>query len=191
MSFTPGVRVEEMAPLEKVDKVEENNKDLPQEKTVHNWGCNHEFHSRGEVEKSQAEFDWKVVEPYDGKRWVSWDVLGQKVKDEKHKLEWRNCADITHAWTGLVSLRPGQVEPLHKHTTPMIYYILQGKPIVSLNYISNRTSKWQCVSIPSECPHAIYNDTEEEVVIAWCYVSNKEKVNPSENYNWVWLEDVF
>ena len=99
--------------------------DLPQEVTVHDWGCNKEFHSRGEVEKSQKKFDWKVVEPYDGKKWVSWDVLGMKVKDEKHALEWRNCADVTHAWTGLVSLKPGQHEPLHHHTTPMIYYILQ------------------------------------------------------------------
>ena len=53
---------------------------------------------------------------------------------------------------------------------------MQGKPIVSLNYIMNRTSKWQCVSIPSECPHSITNDTGEEVVIAWCYVSLKHKV---------------
>eukprot|EP00091_Calanus_sinicus_P001838 TRINITY_DN11865_c0_g1_i1.p1 TRINITY_DN11865_c0_g1~~TRINITY_DN11865_c0_g1_i1.p1 ORF type:complete len:196 (-),score=67.51 TRINITY_DN11865_c0_g1_i1:190-753(-) len=179
-----------MAPNTK-SSVEEKKEDLPQEVTVHNVDCNKEFHTRGEVTQSQAKFDWKVVEPYDGKKWVSWDVLGMQVKDDKHKLEWRNCADVTHAWTGLVSLKPGQHEPLHTHTTPMIYYILQGKPIVSLNYIMNRTSKWQCVSIPSECPHSITNDTSEEVVIAWCYVSLKDKVNPSENYNWKWLENIF
>ena len=92
---------------------------------LHNWGCNTEFHTAEEVENSQKMFDWKVVEPYDGKEWVSWEVLGMKVKDDKYKLEWRNCADVTHAWTGLVSLKPGQKEPLHSHTTPMIYYILQ------------------------------------------------------------------
>ena len=113
-----------MAPNTK-DCVEEKKEDLPQEVTLHNVDCNKEFHTRGEVKQSQAKFDWKVVEPYDGKRWVSWDVLGMKVKNDKHKLEWRNCADVTHAWTGLVSLKPGQHEPLHTHTTPMIYYILQ------------------------------------------------------------------
>merc|ERR1712123_293791 len=143
---------------------EDKKEDLPQEKTIHHVDCNKEFHSRGEVVKSQAKFDWKVVEPYDTK-WISWEVLGMKVKDDKHKLEWKNCADVTHAWTGLVSLKPGQHEPLHTHTTPMIYYILQGTPIVSLNYIMNRTS--------------ITNDTAEEVMIAWVYVSLKDKVNPS------------
>merc|ERR1712002_1155998 len=110
---------------------------------------------------------------------------------DKHKLLWKNAADITHAWTGLVRLGPGQVEPMHHHTTPMIYYILQGRPIVNLNWINNRTKKWQCVSIPSECPHGITNDTVEEVVIAWTYVSLTDKVNPDTNYNWKFLEDPF
>ena len=47
------------------------------------------------------------------------------MKDDKHKLAWRNCCDLSHAWTGLVRLNPGQAEPYHKHTTPMFYYILQ------------------------------------------------------------------
>jgi len=163
---------------------------LPQEETVHNWNCNQEFHSKGEVEKSRKEFGWKVVEPYDSKPWVTWDALGLKVKDDKHKLRWRNCADVSHAWTGLVSLLPGQVEPYHQHTTPMIYYILQGKPIVVLNDIKNRTSKWQCVTIPSECPHGILNDTNEEAVIAWTYLSIDSKPSPDKNYNWKFLENV-
>merc|ERR1711936_439474 len=165
MGLSTEQSVGEMAPIEKVDIAE--------------------------VKKSQTEFDWKVVEPYDGKRWVSWDVLGQKVKEEKHKLEWRNCADINHAWTGLVSLKPGQIEPCHNHTTPEILYVLQGSPIIALNHTKNRTTKWQCVSIPSKCPHSIINDTEEEVIIAWIYISLHDKVNPSTNYNWVWLEEVF
>ena len=122
---------------------------------------------------------------------------------------WRNCTDLSHAWTGLVSLTPGQTEPYHRHTTPMFYYILQGEPIVTLNGIKNRTKKWQCVTIPSNCPHAIDNDGDQEVVVLWTYVSLSDKVdrcstikcnvfirnvfqkvNPDTNYNWVWLEDV-
>merc|ERR1711963_1375809 len=79
--------------------VEKKKEELPQEVTNHNWECNQEFHSRGEVEKSQTQFPWKVVEPYDGKPWVTWDVLGLKVKDDKYKLRWRNCADIDQART--------------------------------------------------------------------------------------------
>ena len=59
-----------------------------------------------------------------------------------------------------------------------------------LNGIQNRVKLWQCVSIPSKCPHAIINDTEEEVIIAWTYLSNIDKVNPDNNYNWTWLEEV-
>ena len=100
-----------------------------------------------------------------------------KVKHDKHKLMWRNCTDLSHAWTGLVSLTPGQTEPYHRHTTPMFYYILQGEPIVTLNGIKNRTKKWQCVTIPSNCPHAIDNDGDQEVVVLWTYVSLSDKVD--------------
>ena len=65
------------------------------------------------------------------KEWITWDYLGLKVKDDKHKLTWRNCADLSHAWTGLVTLTPGQVEPYHKHTTPMFYYILQVRHLIN------------------------------------------------------------
>ena len=154
---------------------------------------------------SRARFNWKVVEPYDGaaaEDWVSWDDVGMAESVEwKHRVVWRNCADISHAWTGMVSLLPGQQEPYHTHGHPMFYFILQvhqyisasfqwsclsellitsaysqGTPIVKLNGIRNRVKKWQCVSIPSLCPHGIYNDTEEECVVLWCYVSNKDKV---------------
>ena len=60
-----------------------------------------------------------------GKPWTSWASLGLKVADEKHEVEWRNCTDLNHAWTGLVRLKPGQTEPMHRHTLPMFYYILQ------------------------------------------------------------------
>ena len=55
-------------------------------------------------------------------------------------------------------------------------YLLQGRPIVTLNAINNRCSKWQCITIPSECPHGITNDTDEDVIILWNYVSLKDKV---------------
>merc|ERR1712080_249801 len=162
---------------------------VPMKDPEHTWDCNTEFHCRKEVEKSQTAFPWKVVDPYNGKPWITWEVLGLKVKNDKHKLLWKNGTDMSHAWTGLVRLQPGQVEPLHTHTTPMFYWILQGTPIVNLNYIKNRTSKWQCVTIPSECPHGIINDTNEEVVINWTYVSLTDKVSPDKNYNWKFLED--
>lgn len=162
-----------------------------QEVVCHEPDCNAGLHDDEAVKASQAEYDWRVVEPYDGRPWMSWEMLGYDLKNERHKAEWTYCADLSHAFTGLVRLKPGQRQPTHTHTTPEVYYILQGKPIVTLNNISNRTSPWQCVSIPSECPHSVTNDTEEEVVIAWIYVSLKDKVNPNENYNWTWLEELF
>lgn len=177
---------------EKSEKKDEQSRKDPE--LPHDYRCNQEWHKRADIDKSRREFNWKVVEPYDGdssNEWISWDYLGLKVKDDKHKLTWRNCCDLSHAWTGLVTLTPGQAEPYHRHTTPMFYYILQGHPIITLNGIKNRTKKWQCITIPSECPHAIDNDSEDEdVIILWNYVSLTDKVNPDENYNWVWLEDI-
>ena len=46
---------------------EEEDKPKEQEKKEHCWTCTDEFHCRGEVERSRENFDWKVVEPYDGR----------------------------------------------------------------------------------------------------------------------------
>ena len=150
------------------------NPELP-----HDYRCNQGLHTKSEIDKSRKEFNWKVVEPFDGEaanEWVSWDSIGLDVEDDRHRVQWRNCSDLHHSWTGLVKLDPGQTEPYHKHTPPMFYYILQGQPLVTLNGIKNRTKKWQCVNIPSLCPHAIHNDTNEEVVVLWNYVSLTDKV---------------
>ena len=42
----------------------------------HDYRCNKEFHSRQEIDISREEFNWKVVEPYDGtlQRFVVFDL---------------------------------------------------------------------------------------------------------------------
>merc|ERR1719369_147962 len=160
---------------------------------VHYFPCNSEFHSEQEVVDSQKKFDWKVVEPFDGKKWTSWRSFGLKVSNPKYDVEWRDCTPLSLAWAGLVRLRPGQVEPLHTHTTPMFYFILQGTPIITLNNIKNRTSKWQCVNIPSLCPHKVYNDSkDEDAIFVFNYLPLEEsaKPRPDRNFNWKFAEDV-
>ena len=88
-----------------------------------------EFHTEREVETSRSRFNWKVVEPYDGaasNEWVSWEDFNLEVREERHQQRWRYCTDMDHAWTGLLSLKPGQSEPYHRHTAPEFYYILKG-----------------------------------------------------------------
>ena len=58
--------------------VDEKEEDKPQEqeKKEHCWTCSDEFHCRGEVDRSRDKFDWKVVEPYDGKSSIiSWYLV--------------------------------------------------------------------------------------------------------------------
>ena len=47
---------------DKKDDKKRNDPELP-----HDYRCNQEFHKRAEIDKSRREFNWKVVEPYDGK----------------------------------------------------------------------------------------------------------------------------
>ncbi|XP_023321888.1 uncharacterized protein LOC111696509 [Eurytemora carolleeae] len=60
----------------------------------HHMPASIEFHTTQEVQDSQKDFPWRVVEPFDGKDWVSWDSLGLEVPDEKNDIRWRHCADI-------------------------------------------------------------------------------------------------
>ena len=94
-----------------------------------------------------------MTECYNGEPWISWEVLGLEVKvgfhtinvvintnvtvitivqDERYKLRWKNSCDMSHSWNGIVRLLPGQIELMHTHTTPMIYYILQASPKTSI-----------------------------------------------------------
>ena len=96
---------------------------------AHDFRCTDGEYTRDQVQASRGQFNWKVVEPFDGAAamdWVSWDSVGMAESVEwKHKVVWRNCTDISHAWTGMVSLQPGQQEPYHTHGHPMFYYVLQ------------------------------------------------------------------
>jgi mannose-6-phosphate isomerase-like protein (cupin superfamily) len=169
------------------EKVPEGNED-----PEHHSPCNEEFHHTKDVEMSRQEYNWKVVDPFAGK-WESWEAIGESVPHPKYEIKWTNCADMSHAWTGIMILTPGQIEPLHQHSAPMIYYILKGQPIVTLNGIKNRTSTWHCVSIPSFCPHGVYNDSQsEEVAIAWCYLTTDEKAKPKPNkeFQWKFLQEL-
>ena len=58
------------------EESKEEDKPQEQEKKEHCWTCTDEFHSRGEVERSRGNFDWKVVEPFDGNLhiWKDYDV---------------------------------------------------------------------------------------------------------------------
>jgi len=159
--------------------------------TEHDTKCNAEFGLKeGEVESSQAQFNWRVVDLFDNnKKWLSWDTMCQPPKEEeKDGVEWLYGARLDHAFTGILRIKGGNSQPCHRHKLPEIYYILQGSPVVTLAGIPNRVRKWQCVSIPSYCPHTITNDGEEEAIIAWCYLSPEDKVNPHENYDWKWLQ---
>merc|ERR1719222_679355 len=133
------------------EDLKEDQETLPEgnENPAHHTPCNEPFHHTKEVEKSQQEFNWKVVDPFADGKWVSWSSIGESVPHPKYEIKWTTCADLSHAWTGIMFFTPGQIEPLHRHSAPMIYYILKGQPIVTLNGIKNRTSTWHCVSIPS------------------------------------------
>ena len=96
---------------------------------AHDFRCTDGEYTRDQVQASRGQFNWKVVEPFDGAAamdWVSWDSVGMAESVEwRHKVVWRNCTDISHAWTGMVSLEPGQQEPYHTHGHPMFYFVLQ------------------------------------------------------------------
>lgn len=150
----------------------------------HHFSCNKDFHTREEVEKSMEEYPWKVVEP-SREKWVSWDALGMKAQNSKNDIKWTNCADMSLGWTGLMVIEQGQEWPVHSHTMPEVYYILQGEPLITLNHTKNRAAKWQCVSIPSNCPHGVIADIGD-VVIAWCYLPMQGygMPRPDKNLNW-------
>ena len=90
---------------------------------------------------------------------MSWEDLGLVVASARHRVSWRYCCDLEHAWTGLVRLGPGQAMPAHQHTTPELYYILQvraaSQPIYTIYTIPGRAN----------CEPEWYQEQGEQVAV--------------------------
>lgn len=150
-----------------------------------NEGIHHEY----EVKKSQEEFGWKVVDMEDpSDPWVKWSSFGLDVKFDHMNIDWKDLADMQFSWTGVCKMKPGTYLPMHIHAPPEFYYILKGNPMVVMNGIYNRCRPIQCVTIPPNCPHKIYNDTQEEIVFIYTYLPCSEVVT-KDQLKWVFLED--
>jgi mannose-6-phosphate isomerase-like protein (cupin superfamily) len=153
--------------------------------TVANHGIHHEY----EVKKSQEEFGWKVVDMEDpSDPWVKWDCFNLDVTFDHMDIDWKDLADMEFSWTGVCKMKPGAYLPMHIHAPPEFYYILKGNPMVVLNGIYNRCRPIQCVTIPPNCPHKIYNDTTEEIVFIYTYLPCNEVVTKAD-LKWVFLEE--
>merc|ERR1712107_351841 len=134
---------------------------------------------------------WSLVDGGEADGWISWESLGQNVKDPKHLIEWKRCSDMHIGWSGLVRFSPGQELPLHKHDPPEIYYILKGHPLLILGGDEVRGHPLACISIPSLCPHKLINDTDKEVLVMYVYMEvGGNSVKPGQNHNWTFLEEV-
>lgn len=174
---------------EKSEKEEEQSRKDPE--LPHDYRCNQEWHKRADIDKRspwvQLESRWALWWGFEHKEWISWD-LGLKVKDDKHKLTWRNCCDLSHAWLA-GDLTPGQAEPYHRHTTPATLP-LQGHPI-SPSMASRTGPRSGSASIPGECPHAYWQwqwwwgcDHSQITCPLW------QGQTPDVEQHWTWLEDI-
>ena len=54
-------------PLAPPPDTETEDKPRQDPELPHDYRCNLEFHKRWEIDQSRRQFNWKVVEPYDGK----------------------------------------------------------------------------------------------------------------------------
>jgi len=137
------------------------------------------------------DYGWSVISGDDKEGWISWESIGQKIKDKKYDIKWKRCSDMKIGWTGLVRFAPGQELPLHKHKPPEIYYILKGNPIIKLGLNAVRTKVLDCITIPSNCPHGVVNDTDQEVLLMYTYqeIGGNNSL-PGPDYQWKFLEDI-
>merc|ERR1712080_127405 len=135
-------------------------------------------------------FPWSVVDWGQEEGWQSWESLGLQIKTPRHNIHWKRCTHMDFAWSGVMRLETNQHLPLHTHAPAEIYYILRGKPTVSLD--GNIIQCWsgQVVSIPAFCPHSVTNNEEDIVLIAYTYLPRTNTIRPGPGHQWKFLEEV-
>ena len=79
----------------------------------------------------------------------------------------------TNALTaGVAELQPGGWLGLHRHTPPEIYYVLEGRGIVSLDGTEHKVAAGAAVFIPGDCEHGIRNDGAEPLRLLYAFAVN-------------------
>ena len=79
---------------------------------AHDFRCTDGEYTRDQVQASRGQFNWKVVEPFDGAAamdWVSWDSVGMA-----ERVEWRHKVVLySNIIDSYVLLLQGGLEKLH------------------------------------------------------------------------------
>ncbi len=65
-----------------------------------------------------------------------------------------------HLTTTVVEIRPGGEQRIHSHAPEQIYYILQGRGVMTVADERAPVGPGDCVFIPSGTPHGLKNDGE-------------------------------
>jgi mannose-6-phosphate isomerase-like protein (cupin superfamily) len=63
-----------------------------------------------------------------------------------------------HLTTKLVEIQPGGEQRLHSHSPEQVYFVLQGRGLMTVGHETGRVGPGDCVFIPSGQPHGLRND---------------------------------
>jgi mannose-6-phosphate isomerase-like protein (cupin superfamily) len=67
-------------------------------------------------------------------------------------------SEAEHLTTTLVEVQPGGEQRLHSHGPEQVYFILEGRGLMTVGSEMKRVGPGDCVFIPSEQPHGLRND---------------------------------
>lgn len=69
-------------------------------------------------------------------------------------------SDAKYLTTSLVEIRPGGNQRIHGHDPEQIYFILEGKGLMTVGDERAYVGSGDCIFIPSQTPHGLNNDGE-------------------------------
>jgi quercetin dioxygenase-like cupin family protein len=92
----------------------------------------------------------------------------------KGRIGWRTLfsADLTptHGLTaGIAKLEPGGWLGLHRHSPAEIYYVLEGRGIVTIEGREHEVHVGAAVFIPADAEHGIRNEHEEPLRFLYAF----------------------
>jgi mannose-6-phosphate isomerase-like protein (cupin superfamily) len=69
-------------------------------------------------------------------------------------------SDAKHLTTSVVEIKPGGSQRVHSHVPEQIYYILEGKGLMTVGDQKEHVGPGDCIFIPTETPHGLDNHGE-------------------------------
>jgi len=94
---------------------------------------------------------------------ISRNYKSEETRENPHKVDVRQMYNNSSAQVMHITLRPGESLKPHKTPVDVVFYVLEGTPLIQVGNETNEFEKDTLIESPAEIVHCISNKSKNDV----------------------------